>query len=118
VSLGAPLADDKQLWDSLRLAGIAQEITEEGLDRLVNADGSGLSAGQAQRLALARALATGPQVLILDEPTAALDAASESAVLEALQLLAREGAIVLVVAHRPAVLAIADHVVHLPEAGR
>ena len=118
VSLGAPLADDEQLWDSLRLAGIAQEITEEGLDRLVNADGSGLSAGQAQRLALARALATRPQVLILDEPTAALDAASESAVLEALQLLAREGAIVLVVAHRPAVLAIADHVVHLPEAGR
>uniref|UniRef100_UPI003D7DA693 ATP-binding cassette domain-containing protein n=1 Tax=Kineococcus sp. SYSU DK005 TaxID=3383126 RepID=UPI003D7DA693 len=84
----------------------------------------GLSAGQRQRLALARTLLgvqpgeragedRGARRLVLDEPTAHLDAAAEAAVVAALRELARAGCAVLVVAHRPALLAAADRVVHL-----
>ncbi|WP_431956078.1 thiol reductant ABC exporter subunit CydD [Nocardia lijiangensis] len=80
-------------------------------DTVVGAGGTGLSLGQRQRLALTRVLAADRPVLLLDEPTAHLDAASESAVLAALQAKAREGATVVVIGHRPAVLAAADYVV-------
>ncbi|WP_431963705.1 ABC transporter ATP-binding protein/permease [Nocardia sp. bgisy134] len=80
-------------------------------DTVVGAGGTGLSLGQRQRLALTRVLAADRPVLLLDEPTAHLDAASESAVLAALQAKARAGATVVVVGHRPAVLAAGDYVV-------
>ncbi|WP_067842015.1 ABC transporter ATP-binding protein/permease [Nocardia lijiangensis] len=80
-------------------------------DTVVGAGGTGLSLGQRQRLALTRVLAADRPVLLLDEPTAHLDAVSESTVLAALQAKAREGAAVVVIGHRPAVLAAADYVV-------
>ncbi|MEV0031667.1 ATP-binding cassette domain-containing protein [Nocardia sp. NPDC050793] len=80
-------------------------------DTVVGAGGAGLSLGQRQRLALTRVLAADRPVLLLDEPTAHLDAASESAVLAALQAKARDGATVVVIGHRPTVLAAADYVV-------
>ncbi|MDD2858867.1 MAG: thiol reductant ABC exporter subunit CydD [Candidatus Nanopelagicales bacterium] len=113
ITLGAPDASDTQVQDALRQAGIADEIAADGLGlaRELSTDGSGISVGQSQRIGLARALVRAPQVLILDEPTAALDAASEQAVLMAIRAAADAGAVVLVVAHRPAMLAIADQVV-------
>ncbi|QIS01496.1 ATP-binding cassette domain-containing protein [Nocardia brasiliensis] len=80
-------------------------------DTLVGLGGVGLSLGQRQRLALTRVLAADRQVLLLDEPTAHLDADSEAAVLAALRERARAGATVIVVGHRPTILAAADHVV-------
>ncbi|MCP2291840.1 ATP-binding cassette domain-containing protein [Nocardia amikacinitolerans] len=80
-------------------------------DTVVGAGGTGLSLGQRQRLALTRVLAADRPILLLDEPTAHLDAASESAVLAALRAKARDGATVVVIGHRPSVLAAADHVV-------
>jgi ATP-binding cassette, subfamily C, bacterial CydCD len=70
------------------------------------------SAGQRQRLALARAYLRDAPVLVLDEPTAGLDEATETAVLTALRGYA-EGRTVLLVAHRPAALEVADRVVWL-----
>ncbi|MFT4122711.1 MAG: thiol reductant ABC exporter subunit CydD [Microbacteriaceae bacterium] len=88
-------------------------------DARLGPDGSGLSGGQAQRVGIARAvyrlLRGGRGFLVLDEPTSALDAATEQAVLAGLRALTAEGAGVLLVSHRDAVLAAADSVHTLHE---
>ncbi|WP_063053664.1 thiol reductant ABC exporter subunit CydD [Nocardia arthritidis] len=85
----------------------------DGWNTEVGPGGIGLSLGQRQRLALTRVLATDRPILLLDEPTAHLDAAAEATVLAALRVRARAGATVVVIGHRPAVLAAADHVVQV-----
>lgn len=93
----------------------------EGWETRLGSGGVGLSAGQRQRLALARVLASPAPLLVLDEPTTHLDAAAEHAVARALQARARTGDTVVVVAHRPVVLAIADDIIDLAgvtDAGR
>lgn len=86
---------------------------EEGLELVVDEQGSGLSGGEQRRLALARALHARRDVLLLDEPTAELDAETEARVIEVLR--ARRGSGTIVVAtHSARLAAIADHVVHLP----
>ncbi|WP_040794351.1 thiol reductant ABC exporter subunit CydD [Nocardia higoensis] len=82
-----------------------------GWETVVGAGGHGLSLGQRQRLALTRVLATRRPVLLLDEPTAHLDEASEAGVLAALRERAAAGATVVVVGHRPTVLAAAHEIV-------
>ncbi|MEU7766392.1 ATP-binding cassette domain-containing protein [Nocardia sp. NPDC049190] len=82
-------------------------------DTVVGPGGVGLSLGQRQRLALTRVLATDRPILLLDEPTAHLDAANAATVLAALRERARAGALVVVIGHHPAVLAAADHVVRV-----
>lgn len=83
----------------------------DGVHTALGRGGVGLSLGQRQRLGLARAMGSTAPVLLLDEPTAHLDAATEQRVLAALVRRARAGATVVVVGHRPPVLAAGDRVV-------
>lgn len=85
----------------------------DGLDTALGRGGVGLSLGQRQRLGLARALGSSAAVLLLDEPTAHLDARAEARVLRAIVDRARSGATVVVVGHRAPVLAIGDRVVEV-----
>ena len=88
-----------------------------GVGTVLGDGGAGLSAGERQRLALARAFVRDAPLLVLDEPTASLDAETEADVLDAVRRLT-DGRTALVVAHRPALAALADRVVHLPDAAR
>ena len=108
-------ADDDRVWAALAAAGVADEVRArpEGIDSMLTADGGGFSVGQLRRLSLARALAAPADLVLLDEPTAALDPVSEAAVVAAVRDLAAAGATVIVVAHRPALIEIADQVLRL-----
>lgn len=93
-----------------KAAGVHELILRlpEGYDTQLGLAGRGLSAGQAQRIALARALYRDPHILILDEPNSALDAEGEAALLKTLKTARQRGAAILLVAHRSGVLSIAD----------
>jgi ATP-binding cassette subfamily B protein len=84
----------------------------EGYDTKTGERGLALSAGERQRIALARALLRNPSVLILDEPTSALDSETERIVAQNLRQSLR-GRTVIVITHRPALAEIADTVFHL-----
>jgi len=109
---------DERVWEALTDAGIADEIRAlpGGLNSELAADGSGLSVGQLQRLSLARALITSADVVLLDEPTAALDPVTERSVVAAIGRLAEQGRTVIVVAHRPALLDVATQVIRVEQA--
>ncbi|WP_078953715.1 thiol reductant ABC exporter subunit CydD [Streptomyces globisporus] len=114
VRLARPDASDAAVRDALRDAGAEGFVAglPQGLDTPLGEDGAGLSAGQRQRLALARAFLADRPLLLLDEPTAALDGATEAGVVDAVRRLAA-GRTVLLVVHRPALLAVADRVVRV-----
>ncbi|AWB96128.1 ABC transporter [Agromyces badenianii] len=108
---------DRVLDEALRIAqaGFAYELPD-GLDTKVGEEGMSLSGGQRQRLALARAVAAKPAVLVLDDPLSALDVATEARVeAELRSVLASTTA--LIVAHRPSTVMLADRVALL-ENGR
>ncbi|MQY19372.1 thiol reductant ABC exporter subunit CydD [Nocardia macrotermitis] len=84
-----------------------------GWNTVVGTGGLGLSLGQRQRLALTRVLAADRPILLLDEPTAHLDDRSAATVLSALTARARRGATIVIVAHRPDLLAFADNLVEV-----
>ncbi|MGC5190325.1 thiol reductant ABC exporter subunit CydD [Streptomyces albidoflavus] len=116
VRLARPDASEVEVARALEQAGAREFVAglPAGAETELGEDGAGLSAGQRQRVALARAFLADRPVLLLDEPTASLDGASEEAVVEAVRRLA-VGRTVLLVVHRPALLAVADRVVRLDE---
>jgi len=110
VALGTPEGTADGTRDALALIGARSLIGRE--EAPLTAGGPELSGGERQWVAIARALSTGLPVLLLDEPTAGLDAASQERVLEALAALRGKRTVILVT-HRPEPLALADRIVRL-----
>jgi ATP-binding cassette subfamily C protein CydCD len=114
VRLGCPDATDDEVWAVLRRVALEERVRQLplGLDAPLGEDAATLSAGERARLAMARIVLSERPFVILDEPTAHLDALTEHVVVDTLVELARTRAVV-VVAHRPALVSLADHVVHI-----
>jgi ABC-type multidrug transport system fused ATPase/permease subunit len=113
VRFGDPAASDDRIRQALAAAAAGfVDCLPRGIDTPIGERGALLSAGERARIALARALVREPDLLLLDEPTAHLDPASEAAVLATLDRMRGRTTIVLA-AHRPAAARFADLVVEL-----
>ena len=110
-----PDADSDSVLKAARLAGVHELITglPDGYDTRIGARGAALSAGQRQRIGLARALYGDPFLLVLDEPNANLDFAGDNALTTALTAAKERGAVVIVIAHRPSAIAVCDKLIYL-----
>lgn len=116
LTLGAPLARDEDILKALKVTGALSFVHEkkEGLDHLVLEGGVGFSGGQRQALLLARLLIRQPNILLLDEPTAAIDDVAEKQLID--HLRSWLGYRTLVVAtHRRAVLELVDRIIVMNE---
>jgi ABC-type multidrug transport system fused ATPase/permease subunit len=112
IAFGCPGASEDQIVEAAKLANAHEFITRMpgGYDSLIGDRGMTLSGGQRQRIGIARALIRDNPILILDEPTAALDAESEHLVMEALERLMK-GRTVITIAHRLSTLRNADKII-------
>ena len=112
VMLGRPNVDWETFLAVARLTGIDAIAAAHpmGYDLPISEMGNGLSGGQRQLVALARALVTRPRILLMDEPTSAMDMQTESLFVQRLQTII-ENRTVIVVTHRPSLLALVDRVI-------
>jgi ATP-binding cassette subfamily B protein len=110
ILLGREESTEDELKEAIAVAQ-AQFVYDlpEGLDTKIGEEGLSLSGGQRQRLALARAVAAKPAILVLDDPLSALDVATEALVEEALRNVLKKTT-ALIVAHRPSTVQLADKV--------
>jgi len=118
IRCGRPTATDAEVERAARLAAVYEELCAlpQGYDTVVGRGGRGLSAGQGQRLCVARALLKDAPIVLLDEPTANLDPLAEARVQQALERL-QEGRTTVIVAHRLATVRRAARL-YVLEAGR
>ena len=109
-------ADDERVREAVRVAAMEDYVASlpEGLDTVLSDRGGKLSTGQRQRLSIARAVVRDTPILVLDEPTAALDAATEQTVMRNLAAWGRERAIFLVT-HRISTIRRADNILYLTD---
>ena len=108
--MAAPQASDECLWAVLEKCKLADFLkNEQGLDTMLNEKASNLSGGQAQRLALARALLHDSAIYIFDEATSNIDVESENAIMEVIEELAKKKLVILI-SHRLANVKKADQI--------
>lgn len=112
LKIANPLASDEQILEALRITCADQLVLNQpqGLDLMLRESGLGLSGGQRQTLLLARAILRSPSVLVLDEPTASLDEATEVAIIERLKQWMGNRTLI-VATHRYPVLSMVDRII-------
>ena len=112
LMLGAPLATDDEMDKALNITGAAEFIRKlpTGLDHVIAEGGAGLSGGQRQSLLLARILVRNPYILLLDEPTAALDDVTEKHLLDGLQSWVADKTMV-VATHKMSIVNMVDRII-------
>ncbi|MBG6209928.1 ATP-binding cassette subfamily C protein [Labrenzia sp. EL_126] len=110
-------AEPEKIIEAAKLADVHKMIVAlpEGYNTMIGRSGRSLSAGQRQRLALARALYNNPFLVVLDEPNSNLDAIGESALTNAIKAMREKGSIVVVIAHRPSAIATVDKILCLKD---
>lgn len=118
ITMGAPLADDMDVLHAAEIAGILDFVNHhpQGFDMVVGERGESLSGGQRQGVAIARAVIHDPAIVLLDEPTSAMDHSSEEGVKKRLIAFA-ENKTLLVVSHRVSLLEMVDRIIVM-DAGR
>ena len=112
-----PEATDESIVAAAKAAGAHELIVglRDGYQTRIGENGGGLSAGQRQRIAFARALYGNPFMLVLDEPNSNLDSAGDTALSGAIKAVRERGGIVIVIAHRPSALANVDKVMAMAD---
>ena len=106
-------ASDEEILRAAKAACIDHVVADIGLDAVLGERGVGLSEGQAQRVAVARALLTGAPILLLDEATSALDEKTEASLLQ--NISAMRDKTCIIVTHRQAALEICDYTLHIAD---
>lgn len=114
IRMGNELADEDSLLESLRLSDLEKDVQNfaQGLDTLVGERGVAISGGQKQRLSIARSLIKDPDILIMDDSLSAVDAKTESKIIENIRKN-RRGKTTLIVTHRLSAVAHADEIIVL-----
>ena len=112
IAFGRPGATREEIIEAAKLANADEFISRmpQGYDTMVGERGSTLSGGQRQRIGIARVMVRNSPILLLDEPTAALDSESEKLVIEALERLMK-GRTVITIAHRLSTIRDADQII-------
>ncbi len=115
VTLSEPDISDEAVELALRRAGAWEFVSAlpQGIDSVIGERGLRLSGGQRQRIAIARAVVKSPDLLVLDEPTTALDPKTEEHICATLRDLAGDGLTILAISHQPTITKVADQVYHL-----
>lgn len=117
LRLAAPNASEEAMLQAIAAVGLAPLLVQqkEGLNTLLLERGKSLSGGQAQRLALVRALLTPSKLVLLDEPTASLDARSRQQIYATLEQLKAQGCTLIIASHEPELKALADQHLELTD---
>src|SRR5690554_6685489 len=116
LRLAAPQASEEEMLAAIDAVGLSSllKTQKKGLNSMLIERGKSLSGGQAQRLALARALLSPSKLVLLDEPTASLDARSSQHIYNTLQQLKDQGCTLIIASHQPELTQIADKHLELP----
>ncbi len=114
IATAAPFADDAAVVQAARIAGLMDFVNthRQGFDMVIGERGESLSGGQRQQVAIARAVINDPPILLLDEPTASMDQASETEIKRSLKAFAK-GKTLFVITHRTSLLDLVDRVIVL-----